>query len=196
VPSRALFRVLSSSLPHCCADEEPLHVSGEVHLPNIGGQPKSTSDARVPLLRKGSHDGREQASRGCSATLVETMCGCFEPRLVVSRTPHGHRTGPARRRNTSYVRSVGRSDPHVRLCSTPCGVLTASVTRPAKSEILVGIEVSSVRPNVRSVRGSLPRSHNSPVSFGTPSNESTTCSWRTDAFFTQRSFRSLRRNGG
>jgi len=96
-----------------------------------------------------------------------------------------------RTRTTSehVVRAIGgSSDPHVRLCGAPYGVPTASVTRPAKGEILVGIEVPSVRSDECGLRESLPRSHASPVSVCYAAEQAGgTCARRTDAFFFQRS---------
>jgi len=71
---------------------------------------------------------------------------------------------PKRRRN-NVVRVIGGSEILTFGCaSASCDVPTASVTRPAKSEILVRIEVSSVRPDECGVRRSLSRSRVSSVS--------------------------------
>lgn len=68
-----------------------------------------------------------------------------EPRLVVSRTPHRHPPGPQCVGTTRYVLTVGR-----RATRSARGAAlrraASSVTRPAKDEILVQLEVPSIRP--------------------------------------------------
>lgn len=77
---------------------------------------------------------------------------CVEPRLVVSRTPRCHPPGPHRVGTTRYVRAMGRrsSRSTARRSLRNDGV---SVTHPAKGEILVEIEVPSVRSTVSPTRG-------------------------------------------
>jgi hypothetical protein len=68
-----------------------------------------------------------------------------EPRLVVSRTPQCHPPGAQRVGTTRYVLTMGRRPARsARGATLRCAA--ASVTRPAKGEILVQIEVPSIRP--------------------------------------------------
>jgi hypothetical protein len=88
-----LFCMLSSSQGF--ASRRAPSYLGEVHLPKSVASSKSTSDAsNCPSCEGNRSVGREQASRGCWSTRVETVRGRSEPRLVVSRTPHGHPPDP------------------------------------------------------------------------------------------------------
>lgn len=76
----------------------------------------------------------------------------YEPRLVVSRTPHVTRSGPQNVGTTRYVLTMGRRPPRSAR-RWPLRDTRASVTRPAKGEILVKVEVPSVRSTEPSTRG-------------------------------------------
>jgi hypothetical protein len=80
-------------------------------------------------------------------------CGLVvEPRLVVSRTPWVTHSGPQNVGTTRYVLTMGQRPPRsARRC--PLRDTRASVTRPAKGEILVKVEVPSVRSTAPSTRG-------------------------------------------
>jgi hypothetical protein len=86
-----------------------------------------------------------------------------EPRLAVPTCTFCRHAGLARRRNTSYALQRAKA-PHVRPLAAPYGNSAASVTRPAKDEILVmGRQVPSVRLD-DAAAGSLPSALRSPVS--------------------------------
>jgi len=76
-----------------------------------------------------------------------------EPRLDVSLHTSLSPLGPAERRNNALRAHRWAEDLHVRRARIPYGARGASVTRPAKGEILVKIEVSSVRSTMAPTRG-------------------------------------------
>jgi len=89
--------------------------------------------------------GSERVEDACSDVRLRESVNRREPRLTVSRTPSCRRTGLAWRRNTPYALRRAEA-PHVRPLHAPYGNTAASVTRPAKDEILVmERQVPSVR---------------------------------------------------
>jgi hypothetical protein len=132
-------------------NREPLHGRREVHPAEVGGQLEVASSAyRAPcgFVCTGSGANRVEDARVHTRT-----CGLvIEPRLVVSRTPWVTHSGPQNVGTTRYVLTMGRRPPRsARRC--PLRDTRASVTRPAKGEILVKVEVPSVRSTAPSTRG-------------------------------------------
>jgi hypothetical protein len=104
-----------------------------------------TERAVQPLRAEIARAGREQKRVEDVVDRTRTWMTIGEPRLVVSRTPHCHPPGPHRVGTTRYVLTMGRRPTRsARGATLRCAA--ASVTRPAKGEILVEIEVSSIRP--------------------------------------------------
>lgn len=137
-------------------NREPLHGRREVHPAEVGGQLEVADSARRSSLARGACTG-SGANRVEDARKNAPACEwvgdlVFEPRLVVSRTPRVTRSGPQNVGTTRYVLTMGRRPPRsARRC--PLRDTRASVTRPAKGEILVKVEVPSVRSTEPSTRG-------------------------------------------
>lgn len=108
-----------------------------------------------PTLAGGCmHRFGSESSRGCEgcARLRRACDFAGEPRLAVSRTPRVTQSCPQSVGTTRYVRAMGRRPPRSAR-RRPLRDTRASVTRPAKGEILVKIEVPSVRSTEPSTRG-------------------------------------------
>jgi hypothetical protein len=132
-------------------NREPLHSRREVHPSEVGGWRDRVQATHYSCLT--SCCAQVGSERVEDANVAHAnVRHCVEPQLVVSRTPHCHPPGPHRVGTTRYVRAMGRrpSRSATRRSLRNAG---ASVTHPAKGEILVEIEVPSVRSTMSPTRG-------------------------------------------
>jgi hypothetical protein len=115
-----------------------------VHPYEVGGQLEGANGHALSLARI-TRAGRERKRVEDVESCTRTCRSIGEPRLVVSRTPQCHPSGPHRVGTTRYVLAMGRR-PARSARGASLRSAAASVTRPAKGEILVQIEVPSIRP--------------------------------------------------
>lgn len=123
----------------------PSHTRRGAISPQSVASSRVRADTHSALLRElRARRSGVDASRGCGLSHANVR-PVVEPRLVASRTPHGHPPGSHSVGTTRYVRSMGRRATRSARGAT-LRRAASSVTRPAKGEILVELEVPSVHP--------------------------------------------------
>jgi hypothetical protein len=136
---------LNGSLPSA-----PSQPQGGASLRSRWPSSRVRTDARWLSCESVTRAGRERKRVEDAAGRTRTCAVGGEPRLVVSRTPPCHPAGPQRVGTTRYVLTMGRR-PARSAAGRALRCAAASVTRPAKGEILV-TDRGAFRPSDRPPR--------------------------------------------
>jgi len=143
---------------HATQNREPLHGRREVHPAEVGGQLEvaGSTHRSLTLASEDARTGWERVESRMLRLRTEVR-----PRGPLGRGSPGslslpdtccHHIEPAERRNNALRASMGRRSPRS-IRGRPLRDARTSVTRPAKGEILVKIEVPSVRSTEPPTRG-------------------------------------------